>query len=115
MTALIRRSLRPLLGVALFLLALGVLDKQLEAHSLAQVRTQLRAISDSLLLAAIGFAVVSYITLTFYDLLALRYVGRSLAYPKVVINAQDTCRKFKTLGYARGLPAARQQINFPFK
>ncbi|MDE0885411.1 MAG: bifunctional lysylphosphatidylglycerol flippase/synthetase MprF [Myxococcota bacterium] len=87
MTALIRRSLRPLLGVALFLLALGVLDKQLEAHSLAQVRTQLRAISDSLLLAAIGFAVVSYITLTFYDLLALRYVGRSLAYPKVGITS----------------------------
>ncbi len=87
MAILFRRSLRPLLGALLFLLALGVLDKQLEAHSLSEVREQLRSLPNLALLGAMGFAIGSYISLTFYDLLALRYVGRSLAYYKVGLTS----------------------------
>lgn len=87
MATLLRRSLRPLLGALLFLLALGVLDKQLEAHSLSEVREQLRSLPNLALLGAMGFAIGSYISLTFYDLLALRYVGRSLAYYKVGLTS----------------------------
>ena len=82
MSNFLRRSIRPLLGMVLFAVALFVLDRQLQAHSLAEVTQQLQSIPALTLLLSIGLAVASYICLTFYDGLALVYVGRSLPYYK---------------------------------
>ena len=82
MSNFLRRSIRPLLGMVLFAVALFVLDRQLQAHSLAQVTQQLQSIPALTLLLSVGLAVASYICLTFYDGLALVYVGRSLPYYK---------------------------------
>ena len=82
MSNFLRRSIRPLLGMGLFAVALYVLDRQLQAHSLSQVTEQLQAIPNLTLLMAIGLAISSYVCLTFYDGLALVYVGRSLPYYK---------------------------------
>ena len=82
MSNFLRRSIRPLLGMVLFAVALFVLDRQLQAHSLAEVTQQLQSIPALTLLLSIVLAVASYICLTFYDGLALVYVGRSLPYYK---------------------------------
>lgn len=87
MTGFLRRSIRPLLGGALFLLALFVLDRQLKSHTLAQVTQQLQAIPLSILFGALGFTIASYFSLTCYDLLALRYVRQSLPYYKVGLTS----------------------------
>ena len=87
MSNFLRRSIRPLFGMGLFAVALFVLDRQLQAHSLAQVTQQLQSIPDLTLLVAIGLAVASYVCLTFYDWLALVYVGRSLPYYKVGLTS----------------------------
>ena len=59
MSNFLRRSIRPLFGLGLFAVALFVLDRQLQAHSLAQVTQQLQSIPDLTLLLAIGLAVAS--------------------------------------------------------
>ncbi|MFP6638913.1 MAG: bifunctional lysylphosphatidylglycerol flippase/synthetase MprF, partial [Myxococcota bacterium] len=87
MSQFLRRSIRPLLGGGLFLVALLVLDRQLQSHTLAQVTNQLQSIPLSILLGALAFAAASYISLTFYDVLALRYVRQSLPYYKVGLTS----------------------------
>ena len=79
--------MRPILGVGLFTVALLVLDRQLHAHTLAQVTAQLYSIPNGVLLIALGLTIASYVTLTFYDLLALRYVKESLPYYKVSLTS----------------------------
>ena len=82
MSNFLRRSIRPLLGISLFAVALFVLNRQLQAHTLTQVTEQLHSIPSLTLLMAVGLAISSYVCLTFYDGLALVYVGRSLPYYK---------------------------------
>lgn len=79
--------MRPILGVGLFTVALLVLDRQLHAHTLAQVTAQLYSIPNGVLLIALGLTIASYVTLTFYDVLALRYVKESLPYYKVSLTS----------------------------
>ncbi|NRA06886.1 MAG: bifunctional lysylphosphatidylglycerol flippase/synthetase MprF [Myxococcales bacterium] len=81
------RFLRPVLGALLFAVALFALDHQLREHSLAEIRERLAAISMTALAAALVLTVASYATLTLFDALGIRSLGRKLAYPRVALTA----------------------------
>ncbi|MEC3947520.1 bifunctional lysylphosphatidylglycerol flippase/synthetase MprF [Sphingobium sp. HWE2-09] len=68
------------IGVLLALAALGLvaLGHLLHDVHLSQVRLAWRAIPASALIAAAGLTAISYLTLTLYDVLALRAIGRPL-------------------------------------
>ncbi|PWB72518.1 MAG: hypothetical protein C3F15_10985 [Holophagae bacterium] len=67
--------LAPAVGVILFGVALYVLHRELELIRLHEVIEQFRRIPVRNLLAAVAAAAASYLILTQYDTLALRYVG----------------------------------------
>jgi phosphatidylglycerol lysyltransferase len=67
--------LAPVVGVILFGVALYVLHRELELIRLHEVIDQFRRIPTRILLTAIAATAFSYLVLTQYDTVALRYVG----------------------------------------
>ncbi|HMA10528.1 MAG TPA: lysylphosphatidylglycerol synthase domain-containing protein, partial [Steroidobacteraceae bacterium] len=82
-----RLFLVPVFSLALFVLALALLHRELADVHLSDIRQALDQVPASgLLLAALG-TLGSYLALTGYDVLALRHLGHPLPYPRVALNA----------------------------
>jgi phosphatidylglycerol lysyltransferase len=75
----------PLLGLVLFAVACVVLHKELRTHHYSEVKASLRQIPAPQILLALGLTALSYLVLTGYDALALRYVRHPLAYGKIAL------------------------------
>jgi len=67
------------------LLAAYLLYKVFSRYSLGEVMDSIAAIPVSRLAAGIGFAALSYLCLTGFDWMGLRYAGKPLSYPKAAI------------------------------
>ena len=81
----LKRGLPAAIGLALFLLALGVLRRELHAvtwHELARdvLATPPRSLALALLLTALNYAI-----LTGYDFLAFAYVGKRLSWDRIAL------------------------------
>jgi len=72
---LTRRKILPLIGVALFILALMVLRNEIQQFSWSTFVSHVNLIPNHQLLPALGMTVVSYLILTLYDQLALLNFG----------------------------------------
>ncbi|HPR56281.1 MAG TPA: bifunctional lysylphosphatidylglycerol flippase/synthetase MprF [Deltaproteobacteria bacterium] len=68
----------PFIGVALFVAALWVLHGELKAYRLHDIMGYLHGIPRTKILYALLLTVLSYLTMTFYDFLALKYIERPL-------------------------------------
>ena len=79
------RKIRPLLGLVLLLLALFLIHNALKKYHYHQVVQQLFQIAPGSLLLSLALTILSYLLLTLYDLLALRYVQHPLAYRKIAL------------------------------
>ncbi len=75
--------------IAVFLIALAALQHLLRDFHYLQIIAQLKSLSARQILVALICTILSYWTLTFYDLSALRYVGIKLPY-KLVAFASFT-------------------------
>jgi glycosyltransferase 2 family protein len=95
------RNWKYLIAAAAIGLAAFLLYRTLSRYSLEQLVTAVSAIPAPRLLAAAGFAAASYLSLTFFDYLALRYVGRPLPYPKAALASFTAL----SLGHNIGLAA----------
>ena len=83
-----RRLLRvaaPVAGLLLLLLAYDVLRHELERTPPHEIGEALRGMSTRALGTGAFLTLLSYATLTLYDVLALRTVGRRLPYPTVAL------------------------------
>ena len=83
-TAWLRR-LTPLLILALLAGAVALLHRELSAYRYEDVRRAIRALRGRQIEIALALTVVSYVILTAYDALALRYLGRPLAYRRTAL------------------------------
>lgn len=81
------KRILPFFGLALFILAVGVLYRQLHTYRLHDIVAQVNAISPGRIGLALVFTACSYLTMTGYDLLALRYIRHSLPTAKTVLTA----------------------------
>ena len=77
----------PLIGVGLFVLAAVVLYRQLKAYHLHDILRQVHAIPSGRILAALLLMAGSYLVMTGYDLLALRYIRHPLPPAKTILTA----------------------------
>jgi phosphatidylglycerol lysyltransferase len=71
----------------LFAIALWVLHRELRVHHFRDIVRDFNAIPAHRLIIATGLTIVGYTVLTFYDMLALRYIKRPLPYRKVGITS----------------------------
>ena len=79
------RILGPLLAAALFGAALWVLHRSLGAFHYQDIVRQLHSVPAGSLIMALVLTGCSYLVLTTYDLLAVRYIKHKLAVPKVML------------------------------
>jgi hypothetical protein len=79
------RNWKYLIAAAAIGLAALLLYRTLSRYSLDELIAAVTAVPISRLLGAAGFATASYVCLTFFDYLALRYVGKPLPYPKAAL------------------------------
>jgi len=95
------RNWKYLVAAAAIGLAAFLLYRTLSRYSLDQLADAVTAVPIPRLLGAAGFAAASYLCLTGFDYLALRYVGRPLSYPKAALASFTAL----SLGHNIGLAA----------
>lgn len=79
------RRLMPYVAAAAISLAAFLLYRTLSRYSMAEIVASVTAIPLHRLALAALFAAASYLCLTFFDFLALRYVGKPLPYRKAAL------------------------------
>lgn len=79
------KRLSPILGLGLFILAAVVVYRQLHAYHLHEVLSHMRDIPGRWIWAAVFLTVCSYLVMTGYDLLALRYIRHPLQTGKTAL------------------------------
>lgn len=82
-----RAHLFRLLMVLLALAALYLAYRTLRQYSWDEIKNSFAAIPAADLLLSVSFMVFSYVTLTGFDTLALRYLGKELAYRRIALAA----------------------------
>src|SRR5215213_5067755 len=95
------RNWKYVIAAAAIGLAVFLLYRTLSRYSLDQLIAAVAAVPVPRLLGAAGFAAASYLSLTFFDYLALHYVKRPLPYPKAALASFTAL----SLGHNIGLAA----------
>lgn len=83
----LHRKLLPIAAVLLALAAIRALSHEFASFHFEDVQRALREIGASRLLGAIALTCLSYLVLTGYDALGVRYIGRVLPYRRVAFAA----------------------------
>ena len=92
------KRILPFIGVLLFSLAAVVLYKELHGESLHAIVDHMHAMPDGKIGLAVVLTLLSYIAMTGYDFLALRYVGQRLAYGQIALASGIGYAFSNTLG-----------------
>jgi uncharacterized membrane protein YbhN (UPF0104 family) len=95
-----RRRLAPVLAFAVVALAAFLLYRTLSRYEYDELVASVLSVPAARLSAAIAFAASSYVCLSFFDLLALRYVGRSLPYRNVALASFCALSLGHNIGFA---------------
>ncbi len=96
----LRRFLMPLFVVAVLALAGFLLYRTVSQYSLDELVASIRDFPAAKLARAFGFAAASYFCLTGFDTLALRYLGKSLAYPRIALASFTSLSLGHNIGMA---------------
>jgi uncharacterized membrane protein YbhN (UPF0104 family) len=94
------RRFHPWIAAAAFALAAFLVYRALQRYSMSEVLVSLQAISVRHLLLGAAFTAGSFICLTGYDTLAVRYSGRRLPYRKIALASFTALSIGHTLGLA---------------
>ncbi|MBX7197805.1 MAG: bifunctional lysylphosphatidylglycerol flippase/synthetase MprF [Rhodospirillaceae bacterium] len=94
------KRMLPLVGVAVFAAAIWLLDRELGGQHLTEAVAYARKLPPSALLLAAVYTLLSYVALTGYDFLAVRYAGAVLPAPTVLKTAFTASAVGHSLGFA---------------
>jgi glycosyltransferase 2 family protein len=95
------RRLSPLLVAGALALAAFLLYRTLSGYSLDQIVASVASVPAYRLLTAGGFAAASYLCLSLFDTMAIRYAGHRLPYPRILLTSFTAL----SLGHNIGLAA----------
>ena len=83
LTRRMKRGFGGFVGIAIFVLALTVLHRELQQYHAHDISAELRALRVGSILAALFLTALNYVIMTGYDVLAFRYIQRPLAYRRI--------------------------------
>ena len=86
-TVVWRKWIAPAVSVLAFALVIAVLHHVLEHYHLRDIVVELRQIPAPAMVAAAVFTLSSYLLLTCYDALGVRYVGKPVPYPRIALTS----------------------------
>ncbi len=92
--------LSPFLALAIFLVALWTLKKVLGRYRFSEILGELDRLPPEAIVAALVLSIGSYLLLTFYDQLALRYLGRRLPVARVTLASFTSYAFSHNVGFA---------------
>jgi phosphatidylglycerol lysyltransferase len=92
--------LLPLVSASLFVLALHVLFRELHNYNYRDVVKYFQQIPGLRLALAVASSLMSYLMLTFYDVLGLRYAGHALPYGKIAFTSYTGYAFSNSIGYS---------------
>jgi glycosyltransferase 2 family protein len=95
-----RRWLAPLIALVLVAVACFLLFRTVSQYRLEEITEALATISARHFALMIACAAASYVSLSGFDWLALRYVGQQLAYPKVALASFCSLSLGHNIGFA---------------
>jgi phosphatidylglycerol lysyltransferase len=102
----IARWIGPLAALIVFGAVVFVLHRELAQLHIGRVWEHLHAIPRRSILVALGCTAASYSLLSFYDVLALRYLRKSLSYGRILFTSFIAYSFGHTLGFAAFTGAA---------
>jgi glycosyltransferase 2 family protein len=94
------RGWKPFVAIGVLSLVGFLLFRTLSRYSLGELVAAVAAVPVARLLAAGGFALASYLSLTGFDYLALHYVGRPLSYSKAALASFTSLSLGHNIGFA---------------
>ena len=94
------RRLLPLAGLLAFLLSVWVLDRELRVLDYRAIVASLRASSWTVLALCLLLTALDYVALTCYDMLAFRYIGRTLSRWRIAVASFVGYAVANTTGFA---------------
>lgn len=80
-------QLMPIISILLFVVAIFVVWHEIEVYRWHDIRQALQSFPVSVLVACFTITLLAYITLSFYDYLALEYAGEKLPYHRVLFTS----------------------------
>ncbi|MCF6367984.1 lysylphosphatidylglycerol synthase domain-containing protein [Rhizobium halophilum] len=80
-----RQRLFKVLVLVAVLFAVVIVYRSLGRYTWAEIQASVRSIPVNHLISSLGFVIASYICLTGFDWLAVRYAGRPLSYPRAAL------------------------------
>ncbi len=78
------KKLTPFISIIFFAFALWFLDQELQQYEMSEVLTQLSDIPNLYILFSLVLSFLSYLLLTGYDALGVRYIGEELEAGKII-------------------------------
>ena len=78
------KKLTPFISIIFFIFALWFLDQELQQYEMSEVMTQLSDIPNLYILFSLVLSFLSYLLLTGYDALGVRYIGEELEAGKII-------------------------------
>ena len=87
-------------SVGLFCAALFIIHRLLQQHHLREIAAEFASLSWYQIALALMFTALSYLALSGYDMLALRYVRHPLPYPRVLVTSFTTYAIGHNLGFS---------------
>jgi phosphatidylglycerol lysyltransferase len=92
--------LMPVVGIALFAVALAVVHHTMQEYRWSQIREAIAGLPLHSIAAATAMSLLGYLALTFYDWLALEYCGEKLPYRRVALAAFLSYAVSNNVGHA---------------
>jgi hypothetical protein len=89
----------PFMGLALFGLSIWALTQELDKYSLNELIASLTAIPKRRVVSSLCFTALNFVMMTGYDVLAVHYIGRPLAYWKVALTASTSFAISNCVGF----------------
>lgn len=96
---LLLRLAGPLVGITLFVLAVAVLRRELQGENVRDIVRDLSAIPPQQLALAVVLTGLSFLALTGYDALAVRYVRKRVPLKRVALTSFITYAFSQALGF----------------
>ncbi|HKP94144.1 MAG TPA: bifunctional lysylphosphatidylglycerol flippase/synthetase MprF [Fibrobacteria bacterium] len=94
------RKLAPVLALALFAAALRTLHGELEGYNYRDILRHIREAPPPRILLALAFTCLSYLLLTGFDFLGLKYIGKQVPYRKTALVAFISYAFTNSLGFS---------------
>jgi uncharacterized membrane protein YbhN (UPF0104 family) len=91
---------KALLTIALLSLAAFLLHRTFRVYDAREILASITAISPARLAAVAGFALASYVCLTGFDALAVRYAGGAIPYRRVAVVSMTSLSIGHSIGFA---------------